>query len=304
MENQNSTFEASLKSLEMENYLDTRFYRPIGFRIALLLKNTSITPNMVTIISIFFGVAAGILFYPEDILLNLLGIFLLIFANILDCVDGQLARLTGIKSEVGRILDGIAGDLWFVAIYIAIAMRLEQTIPWAYPSVWAWTLASLAGASNLWQANIVDYYKTLHLYFISLEKGEEFDTIERVRAKYAQMPRGINKVMQWLYIYYTILQSKTTPQLQKLLIRLKEKYGEDFPENIRQDLRAKNMKIMPFINRTTFNGRSVVLFLSLILSYYVPWALIIYLLYEIVFLNFCLILARIIHENICKNYKV
>jgi len=146
--------------------------------------------------------------------------------------------------------------------------------------------------------------KTLHLYFISLEKGAEFDTVERVRAKYEQTPRGINKVMHWLYIYYTILQNKTTPQLQKLLACLIEKYGEDFPENIRQDLRAKNMKIMPIINRTTFNGRSVVLYLSLILSYFYPWALIIYLLYEIVFLNLCLILARIIQENICRNYKV
>ena len=67
---------------------------------------------------------------------------------------------------------------------------------------------------------------------------------------------------------------------------------------------GRNMKIIPIINRTTFNGRSVVLFLSLFLSVYWSYALIIYLLYEIVVLNFCLILARIIHENICKNYKV
>jgi len=304
MTNKNLTFEASLKSLEMENFLDVKFYRRIGYKIAILLKNTGITPNMITTISIFFGVAAGILFYPQDIWINSIGIFLLICANILDCVDGQLARLTGIKSQVGRILDGIAGDLWFVVIYIAIAMRLEQTITWAYPSAWAWTLAALAGASNLWQASIVDYYKTLHLYLISLEKGAEFDTVERVKAKYAQTPLGISKVMCWLYIYYTILQNKITPQLQKLLVRLTEKYGEDFPENIRQDLRAKNMKIMPIINRVTFNGRSVVLFLSLILSYFCPCALIIYLLYEIVFLNLCLILAIVIHENICKNYKL
>lgn len=300
MTNYKKDFEASLKSLETENFLDVRFYRKIGYKIAFLLKNTGITPNAITIISIFFGVTAGILFYPENILLNLLGIFLLICANILDCVDGQLARLTGIKSIVGRILDGIAGDFWFIAIYIAIAMRLEHHIP----SAWAWTLASLAGASNLVQSNITDYYKTLHLYFISLEKGAEFDTVERVRAKYVQMKRGINKVMYWLYIYYTILQNKTTPQLQKLLSRLIAKYGEDFPENVRQDLRARNMKIMPIINRTTFNGRSIVLFISLILSCFWNWALLIYLSYEIIFLNLCLILARIIHENDCRKYKV
>jgi len=306
MKNNQTTFEASLKSLDIESFLDVRIYRPIGYKFALLLKNTGITPNQVTIISVFFGVAAGILFYPENFLINLIGIFLLIFAYILDCVDGQLARLTGIKSEVGRILDGIAGDLWFIAIYIAIAMRLEQVIPWSHPSVWAWTLASLAGASNLIQSNITDYYKTLHLYFISLEKGAEFDTVERVRAKYEQMPSGISKVMYWLYIYYTILQSKATPQLQKLLARLKAKYGEDLPEEERQMLREKNIKIMPLVNRTTFNGRSIVLFLSLILSAFdnFEWALLIYLFYEIVVLNIFLIFAIFIHENICKKYKV
>ncbi|MDR2684755.1 MAG: CDP-alcohol phosphatidyltransferase family protein [Prevotellaceae bacterium] len=225
---------------------------------------------------------------------------MLVFANILDCVDGQLARLTGIKSVVGRILDGIAGDFWFIAIYIAIALRLEHHIS----PVWAWTLASVAGASNLAQANITDYYKTLHLYFISLKKGTEFDTVERVKAKYAQMPRGINKVLYWLYIYYTILQSKTTPQLQKLLLHLIEKYGEDFPENVRLRLREKNLKIMPIINCTTFNGRSIVLFLSLLISPFWNSALLIYLFYEIIFLNFCLILAKIIHENICKKFQI
>jgi hypothetical protein len=297
-DNEQSDYEKSLKSLETENFLDARYYRPIAYKIAVALKNTGITPNMVTIISIFVGAAAGITFYWENIWLNLFGIVLLIFANTLDCVDGQLARLTGIKSVVGRILDGLAGDFWFIAIYIAIALRLEHHIP----PIWAWTLASVAGASNLVQANITDYYKTLHLYFISLKKGEEFDTIERVKARYGQLPRGINKVLYWFYIYYTILQNKTTPQLQKLLAYLNAKYGEDFPENVRQELRIKNMKIIPIINRTTFNGRSVVLFLSLIISFFWQNALLIYLLYEIIVLNFCLILARIIHENICKNY--
>ena len=48
-------YEASLKSIETENKIDRIFYRPVGFRIARLLKNTGITPNMVTIFSVFVG---------------------------------------------------------------------------------------------------------------------------------------------------------------------------------------------------------------------------------------------------------
>ena len=40
-------YEASLKSIETENKIDRIFYRPIGFRIARMLRGTGITPNMI-----------------------------------------------------------------------------------------------------------------------------------------------------------------------------------------------------------------------------------------------------------------
>lgn len=51
----NKEYEASLKSIETENIVDRIFYRPIGFQIARSLRNTGITPNMVTVVSIFVG---------------------------------------------------------------------------------------------------------------------------------------------------------------------------------------------------------------------------------------------------------
>ena len=51
----NKEYEASLKSIETENYIDRIFYRPIGFRIARMLRNTGVTPNMITVSSIFVG---------------------------------------------------------------------------------------------------------------------------------------------------------------------------------------------------------------------------------------------------------
>jgi len=290
------TFESSLKALEIENFFDRIFYRPIGFRIALLLRSTGITPNMITIISIFFGVAAGWLFFFDNIWINICGIALLMFANILDCVDGQLARLTGIKSAVGRILDGIAGDLWFVSIYVFLALRLSAET--GNPGL-AWTLAALAGASNLVQANIGDYYKTLHLYFISLKRGEEFHSVENVREHLAQMPKGFNRFLYHLYLYYTTLQTKITPQLQKLLSRLYADFGEDFPTEIRQKLRAENLKIMPNINLLNFNWRSIILFISLFAGQ--VW---IYLLWEIIILNIVMIIGIWRHEKMCRNFII
>ena len=55
-------YEASLKSIETENKIDRIFYRPIGFRIARMLKGTGITPNSeCTVVSIFVGAVSRIL---------------------------------------------------------------------------------------------------------------------------------------------------------------------------------------------------------------------------------------------------
>ena len=216
-------------------------------------------------------------------------------ANILDCVDGQLARLTGIKSAAGRILDGLAGDLWFISIYISIALRLSADASHSF----TWIIVSLAGVSNLIQANVADFYKTAHLYFISPQKGAEFDTVAGVKAKHAAMPKGISKFLYLLYIYYTMLQAKVTPEMQNVLTRLNEKYGKDIPEDIRLKLRTLSLNMMPLFNITTFNGRSLAMLAGILFQ-----NLWIYLFFEITVLNIVLFIAMNKYERSCKKLEV
>ena len=289
----NKEYEASLKSIETENVIDRIFYRPIGFRIARMLRGTGVTPNMITIISIFVGAAAGFMFYHSDIKYAIYGILFLIFANILDCVDGQLARLTGIKSAIGRILDGFAGDIWFASIYIGFALRLSNE----YGTNWFFALAVLSGLSHLVQANITDYYKTLHLYFISKDKGAEFQTLEQVEAKHHEMKYGINKFFYFLYCWYTMLQVNATPVLQKMLQNLRAKYGDDIPEDIRLAFRKKSCQLMHYIDLLTFNGRTIVMFVIVLTGQ--VWA---YYLYEIIVLNTVLAISMKKHEKMCASF--
>ena len=285
-------FTASLKSVETENIIDLYFYRPIGYRIARILKHTFVTPNMVTVLSIFIGAGTGIMFYFDNLYLNLTGIFLLITANILDCVDGQLARMTGIKSKIGRILDGIAGDIWFLIIYTCLALRLKHE----FGTAWVFFPAALSGFSHLIQANITDYYKTLHLFFESKEKGSEFQNKEQIRVQKQKMT-GIKKIFFLLYMIYTATQEKMTPVLQSLLARLQSKYGEEIPHHIRLNFRRESCRIMKqSIDYMTFNGRTIVLFL-VVLSGYI-W---IYLIYEIIILNLILFLSIRMHEKMCSK---
>lgn len=48
-----SGFKDSLKSMDTEETFDLIFYRPIGYMWALLAKKLGVTPNAITIASIF-----------------------------------------------------------------------------------------------------------------------------------------------------------------------------------------------------------------------------------------------------------
>ncbi len=270
MSNLDKEYEASLKSIETENVVDRAFYRPIGFRIARMLRGTGITPNMVTVISIFVGAAVGFMFYHDNLVYTICGILLLVFANILDCVDGQLARLTGIKSAIGRILDGFAGDIWFASIYVGFALRLSHEY---------------------------GTYKTLHLYFISKDKGAEFQSLEQVIARHKEMKLGINKTFYFLYRGYTLLQVKATPALQRMLQSLHAKYGDDIPENVRIAFRKQSRELMRYIDLLTFNGRTIVMFIVVLVGE--VW---VYFLYEIIVLNIVLLLSMRKHEKMCASF--
>ena len=89
---------------------------PIAKQIVRFLKNTPITPNQVTYFSVLVGFASGYAFSfasPESLIL---GGILLEATLVLDCVDGQLARAKGMASEWGRLIDGIAGYIAYLAV--------------------------------------------------------------------------------------------------------------------------------------------------------------------------------------------
>ena len=110
--------QASFKSEDTEEWLDVHFTRPIGLVFALMWNKMGVHPNAITILSIFLGAGAGWMFAQTDLQHNLMGVALLMLANFCDSTDGQMARLTGKKTLLGRVLDGFSGDVWFFCIYL------------------------------------------------------------------------------------------------------------------------------------------------------------------------------------------
>ncbi|MBD8387968.1 CDP-alcohol phosphatidyltransferase family protein [Dysgonomonas sp. BGC7] len=297
MEKQQPSLESTLKSTDTEEFIDIHFYRPIGYRWALLFQKLGVTPNAVTIASIFLGVGAGICFYFDDIWISLLGIFLLVWANSYDSADGQLARMTKQYSALGRVLDGFAGNLWFGSIYVAICLRL-------YPEWggWIWVLACVTGYFHSKQAEMADYYRNVHLLFLKGKAGSELDNSVELTEKYNQLSWGKNfwsKLVVFFYRNYTTDQENRSPKLQKMMKVLREKYGEVAPESFRSNFREKSLPLMKYTNILSFNTRAIALFVSILIGW--PW---LYFVFELTVLNILLVYMVMRHEKICKSFIV
>lgn len=293
----------SLKSMDTEEKIDLVFYRPLGYMWALLCSKIGVTPNVITIASIFLGVGGGILLYPygEKVWLNYVGILLIIWANTFDSADGQLARMTKQYSKIGRILDGMSGDMWFVAIYFALCFRINATDTVFAAQPWLiWVIASFAGLFHAKQAAMADYYRQFHLYFLKGESGSELDSCSVIDARLAELSwtkNFITKLMLIFYRGYTANQEKYTPYMQLLRSELQFRFNGNIPQCFRDDFREKSKPLMKYANMLTFNTRIIVMFISVIVQ--VPY---IYFLFELSVLNVMLIYMIRKHEGICDKF--
>ena len=92
-----------------------------------MLYSTPITPNQITVLSFFVGLLS-MGFYVSGRSDSLVwGAIFLYGKVLLDNIDGNLARVRGTSSRVGRFLDSLTDFLVTVMIYIGISFYLVRT---------------------------------------------------------------------------------------------------------------------------------------------------------------------------------
>lgn len=293
---QNTDLQSTLKSLDTEEFIDIHFYRPVGYRWALFFNKLGVSPNTVTIFAIILGIAAGVCFYPANLTINIVGMLLLVWANSYDSADGQLARMTGKSSPLGRILDGACGDIWFITIYAAICLRLMP-----YWGVWIWLLAAITGYFHSKQAAMADYYRNVHLLFLKGKSGSELSDSETLKTedrKLTWSKHFIFKLFNVFYINYTVGQEDWAPNFRRMMKTIEEKYNGEAPEWFRTAFRAKSLPLMKYTNMLSFNTRVIALFISLFVNQ--PW---LYFIFELTVLNGMLAYMVRTHERFCASFN-
>lgn len=297
-----TSYRDTLKSSDTEEHIDLAFYRPIGYAWACLAARLGVKPNAITIASIFLGIAAGVCFYFDNMWINVAGMALLVWANSFDSADGQLARMTKQYSRIGRILDGMAGDLWFASIYIAICLRENYTSDFFMAHPWLiWVIAVVTGLCHAKQAAMADYYRQFHLYFLKGEEGSELENADGLKKKLAALSWSRNfwqKLVLTFYTNYTVSQEAMTPSMQRLRRAIAERWPDGrIPHTFRRDFRRASLPLMKYTNILSFNWRTIALFTAIFAC--MPW---LYFAFELVILNLLLVYMVVRHERICRKF--
>lgn len=300
----NEMLKASMKSKDTEEWLDVHFTRPIGLLFTLLWKKLGVHPTVITVLGMILGVLAGWMFWHTELEYNIYGVVLMMFSNFCDSTDGQLARLTGKKTLVGRVLDGFSGDVTFFCVYFALSMRLMfqnmpgTDTPWG---VWIWVLAFMAGImSHSPQCLLSDYYRQIHLYFLLGSDGSELDKSEEQWQIYKSLPKSslFFRAFYYNYAKYCATQERRSKNFQKMMRAATERYGSplSMPAALREEFLAGSRPLMKYTNLLTFNMRAIALYISCLIG--MPW---LYLLFEIIVMNIMYIYMHHEHEKLCQG---
>lgn len=298
--------KASFKSADTEENIDVYFTRPIGLAFALLWGSMGIHPTVITILSMFLGAAAGYMFYFPDLAHNLCGVALLMLANFCDSTDGQMARIYNKRSLTGRVLDGFAGDVWFVVIYFALAFRMMNSpiTVMGYECSWyGFVICTIAGfGCHANQARLADYYRQIHLFFLLGKEGSELDRSDTQLEIKNSLPKFPHEWFAHLfysnYYKYCRAQEKATPEFQRFYAAIRERYpnAADIPVPLHEDFRLGSLPLMKWANALTFNWRAIFCYVSCLAN--IPW---LYPLVEIVVFSAIYINMHGKHEDYCRT---
>jgi phosphatidylglycerophosphate synthase len=101
--------------------VDTRLNRHLSRPLTRFLLRSPLTPNQVTVLSLISSLFAAWAFARGRYGDSLLGALLFQFAAVLDCCDGEIARVKYLQSRFGDLLDIVCDAAGNLAVFVGIA---------------------------------------------------------------------------------------------------------------------------------------------------------------------------------------
>lgn len=266
-----SDIKNARKCENINDPVDTYVIDYIAMVFSKLFIRLHIIPNVVTVLSAIAGIIGGVMLCFDTPLLNVFGVLMIILAAVFDASDGQVARLTKRYSNLGRTLDGFADFLVYLSIYIALCVRLYSVnIPFT-ETAWRFWIVPVAAISLLFyggQARTADYFKNVHMFMITRGSGGELSRTKDIKTQLEKCKSFTFEHFRLkMYLAYTNLQEKKTPEVQKLLAKIEDNGGY-ISKDLSEEFKKKSQKYVMSTNLLTFNLRTIILFVLLFLPGY------------------------------------
>jgi phosphatidylglycerophosphate synthase len=227
-------YKNSLKMMEVEEFLDLILYRPLALVFVRTVYRTPITPNGVTFLSFLSGLAAAYCFAQGTASGLAWGGIWYATANVLDCSDGQLARLQGSGTPLGRLVDGVVDWAISVAIFSGLAIGMQKVTGDA--SVWYFVVA--AGLTSALHAFMFDLYQQQFIAAVRGQRNFVDKELEKIRPElvsaHTMRNKPLRKIFLGLYVAYLEGQRRS---------RSPEVEGHQYPPEL---FRAMNKNVMRF----------------------------------------------------------
>jgi len=136
-----------LRSLKggLEGFVDRHFNRKCSKWITRMLLRTPLTPNAVTVLATLVGLLAATTFALGGYAAGIVGALLFQLSAILDCCDGEVARLKFMESSFGEQLDVALDNVVHIGLYAGMGWA-------AYKSGWEAFALGLTGLAIIGNA--------------------------------------------------------------------------------------------------------------------------------------------------------
>ena len=178
------------------------WYFPNRWAVRLLYP-LPVSANQLTMLALVMGLVAAAFYVSNAETALIWGAVFLYGKLFLDNVDGNLARLRGEESRLGRFLDSFSDFVVSVLVYGAITFRMAQDS--SNPG-FIWILGLLALMSSLLQCSYWVYYYVSYTDWVgSYEKNRTDETVtkaDRVAVESGEMPGAVLFLQRFHAIAY------------------------------------------------------------------------------------------------------
>lgn len=262
-----SDFMSSIKSPDTEEKLDLIIYRPLGYVIARGANSLKMTPIMLSLLGLAFGLQASFFFLQNNTTSAFWwGSFYFILSGVLDSSDGQLARISNQSSKAGLIIDGICDSLVIIAIYAACTWPFIK----AQGLIYIFMLM-LALYLHSCQCAILDFYHREYLYF-GYGKTENntywnpsfTDSILQLQNSQSQSDKILNYLRStWIrkQQFLTTRTSEQRAQMQKYILN----GSNDEKKYFMDTYKKHNLWLLPYWRLVGVNAHTIVVIIFMFL---------------------------------------